>query len=128
MRVNRLDHLVLTVADLEATVRFYSEILGMRHERFGGGRSALVFGESKINLHRVGHEYEPKAHRATAGSADICLIVDEPIESVAAELERNGVALEQGPIRRTGARGPIISVYVRDPDLNLIELSSYEEQ
>jgi len=87
-----------------------------------------VFGESKINLHRVGHEYEPKAHRATAGSADICLIVDEPIESVAAELERNGVALEQGPIRRTGARGPIISVYVRDPDLNLIELSSYEEQ
>ncbi|MFF1565395.1 VOC family protein [Streptomyces sp. NPDC058293] len=127
MRIDRLDHLVLTVHDLDATVAFYTKILGMEAVTFRGGRRALAFGRSKINLHEAGHEFEPKAARPTPGSADLCLIVDEPVERIVAELASHGVPLEEGPVERTGATGPIRSVYVRDPDDNLLELSNYAD-
>jgi len=125
MRVSHLDHLVLTVKDIEATVSFYTRVLGMAATTFGGGRTALVFGSSKINLHQAGHEFEPKAAVPTPGSGDLCLIVDADLDSVQAQLAAAGVAVEVGPVRRTGAVGEIISVYIRDPDQNLIELSNY---
>jgi catechol 2,3-dioxygenase-like lactoylglutathione lyase family enzyme len=125
MRIDRLDHLVLTVHDLDATVAFYTKVLGMEAVTFRGGRRALAFGHSKINLHEAGREFEPKAARPTPGSADLCLIVDEPVDRIIAELASHGVPLEEGPVGRTGATGPILSVYVRDPDDNLIELSNY---
>lgn len=127
MRIDRLDHLVLTAHDLDATVAFYTKVLGMEAVTFRGGRRALTFGHSKINLHEAGHEFEPKAARPTPGSADLCLIVDEPVERIIAELASHGVPSEDGPVERTGATGPIVSVYVRDPDDNLIELSNYVE-
>ncbi|MGW6399688.1 VOC family protein [Streptomyces sp. NPDC055134] len=125
MRIDRLDHLVLTVHDLDATVAFYTKVLGMEAVTFRGGRRALAFGHSKINLHEAGREFEPKAARPAPGSADLCLIVDEPVDRIIAELASHGVPLEEGPVQRTGATGPILSVYVRDPDDNLIELSNY---
>ena len=125
MRIDRLDHLVLTVADIDATVAFYTRVLGMEAVTFGAGRTALAFGRSKINLHRAGHEFEPKARRPTPGSADLCLIVTEPLSVVQAELTAAGVVIEEGPIERTGAQGPLLSLYVRDPDANLVELSTY---
>jgi catechol 2,3-dioxygenase-like lactoylglutathione lyase family enzyme len=125
MRVTRLDHFVLTVADVDASVRFYTEVLGMEEETFGNGRKALRFGLSKINLHEAGKELEPKSHRPTPGSADLCLIVEDPIDTVVAELTALGVPIVEGPVERTGARGPIVSVYLRDPDDNLVELSRY---
>ncbi|MEU0276995.1 VOC family protein [Streptomyces sp. NPDC006195] len=125
MRVERLDHLVLTVADIEATVVFYTRVLGMEPVVFGGGRRALAFGQSKINLHRAGHEFEPKAARPSPGSADLCFVVADPLERVIAELAAQGVPVEEGPVERTGALGPFVSVYVRDPDGNLVELSHY---
>ncbi|KAB2354182.1 VOC family protein [Actinomadura montaniterrae] len=125
MRIDRLDHLVLTVADIDATVDFYTRVLGMETVVFGAGRRALTFGTSKINLHEAGREFEPKAARPTPGSADLCLIVAGPLGDVVADLERHAVPIEEGPVERTGATGPITSVYVRDPDRNLIELSTY---
>ena len=125
MRIDRLDHLVLTVASIEATVTFYTRVLGMDVVAFGAGRTALAFGTSKINLHEAGHEFEPKALRPTPGSADICLIVDDGIADVMAQLATAGVPVEAGPVERTGATGPIVSCYLRDPDHNLIELSNY---
>lgn len=125
MRIDRLDHLVLTVADLEATVGFYTRVLGMTVTTFRGGRTALEFGHSKINLHLAGHEFDPKALRPTPGSADLCFVVAEPLADVIAHLSRVGVPIEEGPVERTGATGAITSVYVRDPDGNLIELSNY---
>ncbi|MEU9025408.1 VOC family protein [Actinomadura sp. NPDC048394] len=125
MRIDRLDHLVLTVADIDATVDFYTRVLGMEAVVFGAGRRALAFGTSKINLHEAGREFEPKAARPSPGSADLCLIVDGPLGDVVADLERHAVPIEEGPVERTGATGPITSVYVRDPDRNLIELSTY---
>ena len=125
MRVDRLDHLVLTVASIEATVEFYTRVLGMEVMTFGAGRTALAFGTSKINLHQAGKEFEPKALRPTPGSADLCLIVEDDIPGVLAELAAAGVPVEEGPVERTGAAGPIISCYLRDPDRNLIELSNY---
>jgi catechol 2,3-dioxygenase-like lactoylglutathione lyase family enzyme len=125
MRIDRLDHFVLTVADVGRTVAFYRDVLGMEPVVFGDGRTALNFGHSKINLHLLGHELEPKALKAVAGSADICLITEDPLEDVQAELLAGGVSIEEGPVRRTGARGPLQSVYVRDPDGNLIEISNY---
>jgi catechol 2,3-dioxygenase-like lactoylglutathione lyase family enzyme len=125
VRVDRLDHLVLTVASIEATVEFYTRVLGMEVMTFGAGRTALAFGTSKINLHQAGKEFEPKALRPTPGSADLCLIVEDDIPEVLAELAAAGVPVEQGPVERTGAAGPIISCYLRDPDRNLIELSNY---
>jgi len=125
MRVSRLDHLVLTVESIDATVAFYTRVLGMKAITFGAGRTALTFGISKINLHEKGKEFEPKALHPVPGSADLCLIVEEDIGAVMTGLADAGVAIELGPVERTGATGPIISCYLRDPDQNLIELSNY---
>ncbi|SEP18813.1 VOC family protein [Amycolatopsis saalfeldensis] len=125
MRIDRLDHLVLTVADVDATVVFYTRVLGMTEVTFKGGRKALAFGRSKINLHQAGHEFEPKARRPAAGSADLCLITTDTLDEVQDDLARAGVPVEEGPVERTGATGPILSVYFRDPDGNLIEVSRY---
>jgi catechol 2,3-dioxygenase-like lactoylglutathione lyase family enzyme len=125
VRIDRLDHLVLTVADLDATIEFYVGVLGMTDTVFAGGRHALTFGVSKINLHPAGHEFEPKALHPQPGSADLCFVVDDPIDEIVATLASAGIRIEEGPVDRTGATGPIRSVYVRDPDQNLIELSNY---
>ncbi len=124
MQIDHLDHLVLTVADIETTVDFYTRVLGMQAVTFGEGRKALVFGQQKINLHQAGREFEPKAERPTPGSADLCFIAVTPLAEVIAHLQAQGVAIVEGPVQRTGATGPIRSVYVRDPDFNLIELSN----
>jgi catechol 2,3-dioxygenase-like lactoylglutathione lyase family enzyme len=125
VRIDRLDHLVLTVADIDATVDFYTRVLGMQAVTFGMGRTALTFGHSKINLHRAGSEFEPKAHCPTPGSADLCLVAADPLERVIEELAAHDVPIEEGPVERTGATGLILSVYFRDPDQNLIEVSNY---
>lgn len=125
MHTVRIDHLVLTVASIPATCEFYSRVLGMEVVTFGEGRTALSFGNQKINLHQVGREFEPKANRPTAGSADLCLIVDPGNRDILGHLAAHQIAVEAGPVVRTGATGPIRSVYVRDPDHNLIELSEY---
>ena len=125
MRVDRLDHLVLTVTDIAATVGFYSGILGMRAVTFDNGRHALAFGRQKINLHQVGREFSPRAASATAGSGDFCLITETPLDQVRAELAAAGVAVEHGPVPKVGALGPMRSVYVRDPDANLVEIAVY---
>jgi catechol 2,3-dioxygenase-like lactoylglutathione lyase family enzyme len=124
MRIDRLDHLVLTVRDVAAAAAFYTRVLGFRHV-VADGRESLHFGRQKINLHLYGHEREPKAHVATPGSADLCFVSELPIEDVAAHLGTCGVPILLGPIERTGAEGRMISVYFRDPDLNLIEVSRY---
>lgn len=128
MRVERLDHLVLTVADIDASCAFYQRVLGMQVVTFGQGRKALAFGQQKINLHRHGAEFEPKALRPTPGSADLCLLVSTPLMEVMAHLQRCDVAIEEGPVPRTGATGPLLSVYIRDPDRNLIELANLQEE
>ena len=122
--IDYLDHLVLTVASLDATTAWYRDVLGMRVETFGEGRTALVFGGEKINLHEAGETFEPKALRPTPGSADLCFVTSTPIETVIVHLAVRDVAIEVGPVQRTGASGPILSVYVRDPDQNLIEISN----
>lgn len=124
MKILGLDHLLLTVADIEASCAFYESVLGCRIERFDDDRHAIHFGTQKINLHKSGAEREPKAQRALPGTADICLIASTPLAEVIAHLESHGVAVELGPVPRTGARGPILSVYIRDPDLNLIEIAN----
>lgn len=125
MRIERLDHLVLTVRDIAATCKFYSTVLGMEVVTFGAGRKALAFGQQKFNLHEAGREFEPKADRPTPGSADLCLIAVGPLADVIAHLRACGVPILEGPVQRTGALGPITSVYFRDPDQNLIEVSTY---
>lgn len=124
MQIDRLDHLVLTVRDIDASIDFYTRVLGMRAVTFGAGRKALAFGAQKINLHKAGGEFEPKAERPTPGSADLCFIVATPLEAVAEQLRQQAVEILEGPVQRTGAGGPILSLYLRDPDLNLIELSN----
>lgn len=125
MKIDSIDHIVLTVRDIDASCAFYSKTLGMEVLTFGQGRKALGFGSQKINLHQHGAEFEPKAAAPTPGSADLCLITSVPLAAVADHLARCGVAIEEGPVRRTGAAGPILSVYLRDPDRNLIEVSNY---
>jgi catechol 2,3-dioxygenase-like lactoylglutathione lyase family enzyme len=125
IRIDRLDHFVLTVADIDRTMRFYEQVLGMEPVVFGGGRRALTFGRSKINLHQAGHEFTPHAASPVPGSADVCLVTTVPLAEVVAHLTAHGVAVEEGPVPRTGALGPIASVYLRDPDGNLIEISNY---
>jgi catechol 2,3-dioxygenase-like lactoylglutathione lyase family enzyme len=122
VRINSLDHIVLTVADIDATVAFY-ERLGMWRETFGAGRVALRFGEQKLNLHQRGAEIAPHAAAPTSGSADLCFIVAGPIEDAVAALAEAGIDVELGPVARTGAITSLSSVYVRDPDGNLVELS-----
>jgi len=122
--IDRIDHFVLTVKDIEASCRFYERALGLRRVEFDG-RVALHFGKQKINLHRAGHEFEPKAKQPAPGSGDFCLIAATPLDDVIAHLKSNGVAIELGPVPKTGALGPMRSVYFRDPDDNLVEVSNY---
>jgi len=125
MRIRSLDHLVLTVADIDATVRFY-ESLGMRREVFEDGRVALRFGDQKLNLHKAGAELAPHAAHPARGSADLCFLVDD-LDEVADSLSRSGVTVELGPVARTGATAALMSLYIRDPDGNLVELSETVE-
>ena len=125
MRVTRLDHLVLTVKDIAVSVEFYQAVLGMKKVVFGNQRIALSFGDQKINLHQAGAEFEPKAAAAKPGSADLCFVVSHNIEEVIAHLNALQIEIIEGPVLRTGATGRINSVYIRDPDCNLLELSEY---
>jgi catechol 2,3-dioxygenase-like lactoylglutathione lyase family enzyme len=124
LKIDSLDHLVLTVADVAASCDFYQRVLGMEVVTFGQGRKALAFGAQKINLHPAGREFEPKARRPTPGSADLCFLTSVPLPQVQAHLAGCGIAVTEGPVQRTGAQGPILSVYFRDPDDNLIEVSN----
>ena len=123
--IERLDHLVLTVADIGRTCDFYLRVLGMVEVTFEGDKKALRFGNQKINLHQAGRELEPKALRPTPGSGDLCFVADRPLPEVIDHLARCGVEVVEGPVRRTGVLGAMDSVYFRDPDGNLIELSTY---
>jgi catechol 2,3-dioxygenase-like lactoylglutathione lyase family enzyme len=123
--IDRIDHFVLTVRDLAATAAFYERVLGMRLVTFGEGRKALAFGRQKINLHEAGREFEPKAKAPQPGSGDFCLITERPLDEVARHLAACGVPVESGPVPKTGATGPIRSLYLRDPDGNLVEISNY---
>lgn len=124
MHLDSLDHLVLTVADIEASCAFYSHVLGLQVVTFGAGRTALAFGVQKINLHQAGREFEPKAQRPTPGSADLCFLTSVPLPAVQQHLAGCGVPVLEGPVQRTGAQGPILSIYIRDPDQNLIEIAN----
>jgi catechol 2,3-dioxygenase-like lactoylglutathione lyase family enzyme len=124
MRIEELDHLVLTVTDIDRTRAFYERVLGMETLVFGEGRRALTFGTQKLNLHEAGQEFEPKAAAPTPGSADLCFLTNSSMAEVVEHLEANSVEIIEGPVRRTGATGPIKSVYFRDPDGNLLEVSS----
>jgi catechol 2,3-dioxygenase-like lactoylglutathione lyase family enzyme len=128
MRVTGIDHLVLYATDVDRTCEFYAGTLGVaRVEEFGGGRVALSFGETKLNVHPAGDEYEPHAAAPTPGAADFCLVVDEPVEALAERFADADVPLVDGPVARTGARGGMRSVYVRDPDGNLVEFAHYDD-
>ncbi|MFQ5896954.1 MAG: VOC family protein [Candidatus Methylomirabilia bacterium] len=127
MRVDGIDHVVLTVRDIRVTCEFYSRVLGMQVVTVGDGRTALRFGKQKINLHQAGREFQPKALHPTPGSGDICFITEIPLERVREHMRSCGVEIVEGPVRRTGARGPLESIYVRDPDDNLIEISNVRE-
>jgi catechol 2,3-dioxygenase-like lactoylglutathione lyase family enzyme len=124
VRVQRIDHVVLTVADLEKTVAFYERVLGMTAVSFGEGRRALAFGDQKLNLHQAGREFEPKACRPTPGAIDVCFTTEVPLDAVAAHLRSCSVAIELGPVEKIGARRALRSLYFRDPDGNLIEVSN----
>ncbi len=124
INISKLDHLVLTVTDIEATCDFYSHTLGMRVISFGEGRKALKFGKQKFNLHQSGNEFEPRADKPTVGAIDLCLISDTPIDEIISQLKRQQIRIEAGPIERTGATGTLLSVYIRDPDKNLIEIAN----
>jgi catechol 2,3-dioxygenase-like lactoylglutathione lyase family enzyme len=126
MKIERLDHLVLTVRNIEATVAFYERALGMQQVSFGAGRRALAFGQQKINLHSASAPLNPHAVRPTPGSADLCFITSTPIPEVISHLKSARIAIEEGPVTRTGALGPITSIYFRDPDGNLLEVSRYD--
>ena len=125
VRIDRLDHIVLTVASIETTCAFYQRVLGMAAVRFGQGRTALTFGAQKINLHLAGSEFAPHAQRPVRGSADVCFITTTPLADAMAHVRAEGVAIIEGPVDKTGATGPLRSFYFRDPDGNLIEVSNY---
>jgi catechol 2,3-dioxygenase-like lactoylglutathione lyase family enzyme len=127
MRVERLEHLVLTARDIAATCDFYSRVCGMAVVTFSGDRKALQFGNQKINLHEVGHEFEPKAEHPVPGSTDLCFITTAPIAQVVAHLKAHAVPVVEGPVQRSGALGEMESVYVRDPDGNLVEIARYSD-
>lgn len=127
MQIDRLDHLVLTVRDLSATVDFYTRVLGMTEVTFGQDRKALFFGRQRIHLHQRGHEFEPKAAHPTAGSGDLCFIATTPMVEIVEHLAQCKVPILEGPVERAGALGTMMSVYLRDPDQNLIEISNYLE-
>lgn len=121
-----IDHIVLTVADTDRTIDFYTKILGMKAITFGEGRKALTFGNQKINLHQVGQEFKPHAHQPVCGSADICFVTQQPLDLWIDRLKVHSVTIEVGPVPRTGAVGPMNSLYIRDPDKNLIEIAYYD--
>ncbi|QKF80527.1 VOC family protein [Halarcobacter ebronensis] len=123
--VNSIDHIVLTVKDIQKSVEFYTNILGMKEEIFKGNRVALKFGHQKINLHELGNEFEPKAQNVKEGSADLCFITQMSVLEFKNHIESFGIEIIEGPIKRTGANGEINSIYLRDPDGNLIEVSNY---
>jgi catechol 2,3-dioxygenase-like lactoylglutathione lyase family enzyme len=125
MEVDRIDHFVLTVKDIGRTVDFYEKNLGMKKRVFGDSRTALHFGNQKINLHQLDSEFVPKAKNVNPGSADLCFIISTSIDEAISELRENNVNIIEGPVKRTGAKGNIISIYFRDPDGNLIEVSNY---
>lgn len=125
MIIDRIDHLVLTVSDISTTIRFYEEVLGFSAVTFKQNRKALIFGAQKINLHQQEMEFEPKASRPTPGSADLCFITSTPINDVVSEILQAGISIVEGPVERTGATGEIMSIYIRDPDENLIKISQY---
>ncbi len=125
MQIDRIDHIVITAHDIERTLDFYSRVLGMEPITFAGGRRGLAFGRQKINLHQAGREFEPKALKPHPGSMDLCFITETPLEEVISHLKAEGVAIAEGPVPKTGALGPMTSVYFRDPDGNLIEVSNY---
>jgi catechol 2,3-dioxygenase-like lactoylglutathione lyase family enzyme len=127
MRIDRIDHIVITAFDVERTLDFYSKVMGMEPITFAGGRRGLAFGKQKINLHQSGREFEPKALKPVPGSMDLCFITETPLAEVISHLKSHGVAIAQGPVEKTGAQGPMMSVYFRDPDGNLIEVSNYGE-
>jgi catechol 2,3-dioxygenase-like lactoylglutathione lyase family enzyme len=122
--VRAIDHVVLTVADVDRTAAWYRDVLGMSIETSGEGRTALRFGSQKLNLHAAGHEIEPHAATPTPGSTDVCLILEGSIDAAIAHLRDAGVKVELGPVERAGATGLLRSIYVRDPDGNLLELSA----
>jgi catechol 2,3-dioxygenase-like lactoylglutathione lyase family enzyme len=124
VEVEQVDHLVLTVRDIDATCAYYSSVLGMKVVEFAGGRKALSFGSQKINLHRCGSEFRPHAAKPTPGSADICLLTSMSIDDVVHHLHEHRVEIIEGPVNRTGAAGEIVSVYLRDPDGNLLEIAN----
>lgn len=123
--INRLDHIVLTTTQLDACLDFYQRVLKMQVITFGEQRYALQFGQQKINIHQYGKEFEPKAHLPVPGALDLCFISDIPLAEVQAHIQQQGVEIIEGPVKRTGAMGPILSIYLRDVDLNLIEISEY---
>lgn len=125
MKIKNLDHLVLTVADIDKTIEFYTHIMGFEVVTFGENRKALIFGNQKINLHQKGHEFEPKAETPTCGSADLCFIAETDVHEIMEELRQKNIEIIEGIVERTGAVGKIKSVYFRDPDYNLIEVSNY---
>jgi len=124
MDIQSLDHLVLTVKDIKASIAFYRDVLGMQHITFGDNRHALKFGSQKINLHQADNILQPTANSPTSGSADLCFIVKTPLENIMQKLDKHHITIIEGPVERTGASNKIISIYIRDPDLNLIELSN----
>jgi catechol 2,3-dioxygenase-like lactoylglutathione lyase family enzyme len=124
MKILKLDHFVLTVRDIEKTISFYTSVMGMKKEEFGQGRVALKYGDQKINLHELGNEFEPKASNPMPGSADLCFITKTPLNEAISHVKGFGVEIVEGPVKRTGARGSILSFYFRDPDNNLIEVAN----
>ena len=124
MKLNKIDHLVLTVRDIKASCDFYVKILGMEEESCGQGRKAVVFGDQKINFHQLGNEFEPRAAQPTPGTGDLYFITGHPLSEVIAHFQNCGVEIIEGPVEKTGATGPITSVYIRDPDPNLIEIAT----
>ena len=125
MKIKQLDHLVLTVKDIEVACDFYQRILGMKKEVFAGDRVALKFGQQKINLHEAGREFEPKAQVPMPGSADLCFVTEFSLQQAMQHVESCGVEILEGPVARTGAMGAVSSFYFRDPDSNLLEVCCY---
>ena len=126
MKIQRIDHLVLTVRDIDASCAFYTMVLGMQEISFGQGRRAVIFGDQKINFHQVGKELEPKALRPTPGSEDLCFTTNRSMPEIIAHLQSCGAEIIEGPVKRAGASGSMTSVYIRDPDQNLIEVATYQ--
>lgn len=128
MQINKLDHLVVTATDIEQALGFYTEVLGMEAVTFADGRKALLFGEQKINLHKVGEEIKPHAQAPMPGSTDICFITETPVQQIVSHLTSCNVTIIEGPVKRSGAVGSLLSIYIRDPDGNLIELANQVDE